>query len=75
MRLQMACSNWARIMESAGRMLRLGPFLLFFVEGKRAIIASLLVPDELANLARSIAQQDADELKQDDFDHGHGHCG
>lgn len=34
----------------------------------------LLVPDELANLVRSIAQQDAGELEQDDFNHGHGVC-
>lgn len=27
----------------------------------------LLVPDELANLVRSIAQQDAGELEQDDL--------
>lgn len=62
-------------MESAGRMLRPGIFLLFFVKGRRARSAPLLVPDELAYLVGGVAQQDAGELEQDDFDHGHGGCG
>ena len=64
----MACSSWARIMESAGWMLR--PeifllFLLFLIKGRRTRAVPLLVPDELANLVRSIAQQDAGELEQE----------
>ena len=35
----------------------------------------LLVPDELADLVGGVAQQDAGELEQDDFYHGHGGCG
>ena len=62
-------------MESAGWMLRPGIFLLFLVEGRWARAVPLLVPDELSNLVGSITQQDAGELEQDDFDHGHGDCG
>jgi hypothetical protein len=62
-------------MESAGWMLRPGIFLFFLVKGRRSIFVPLLVPDELANLVGSIAQQDAGEFEQDDFDHGHGDCG
>lgn len=70
----MACSNWARIMESTGGMLRPGIFLLFLVKGRWARSVPLLVPDELAYLVGGVAQQDAGELEQDDFDHGHGGC-
>ena len=62
-------------MELAGRMLRPGIFLLFLVKGRRSIFVPLLVPDELTNLVGGVAQQDAGELEQDDFDHGHGGCG
>lgn len=43
-------------------------------KGRRTRAVPLLVPDELANLVRSIVQQDAGEFKQDDFNHGHGGC-
>lgn len=36
-------------------------------KGRRMRTIPLLVPDELANLVRSIAQQDAGELEQDDL--------
>ena len=71
----MACSSWARIMESARWMLRPGIFLFFFVKGRRTRAAPLLVPDELADFVGGVAQQEAGELEQDDFDHGHGGCG
>lgn len=48
-------------------MLRPGIFLLFLIKGRRTRTVPLLVPDELANLVRSIAQQDAGELEQDDL--------
>lgn len=70
----MACNSWARIMKSAGWMLRPGIVLLFFVKGRRTRTVPLLVPDELADLVGGVAQQDAGELEQDDFDHGHGGC-
>lgn len=54
-------------MESAGWMLRPEIFLLFLIKGRRTRAVPLLVPDELANLVRSIAQQDAGELEQDDL--------
>ena len=71
----MACSSWARIMESARRMLRPGIFLFLLVKGRRTRSVPLLVPDELADLVGGVAQQDAGEFEQDDFDHGHGGCG
>lgn len=55
-------------------MLRPGIFLLFLIKGRRTRAVPLLVPDELANLVRSIAQQDVGDLEQDDFNHGHGVC-
>lgn len=61
-------------MESAGWMLRPGIFFLFLIKGRWATVAPLLVPDELAYLVGGVAQQDAGELEQDDFDHGHGGC-
>ncbi len=44
-------------MELAGLMLRPWIYLLFLVKGRRAIIVPLLVPNELADLVGSIAQQ------------------
>ena len=71
----MAWSNCARIMESAGWRLRPGIFRLFLVKGRRTRAVPLLVPNELAYLVGGVAQQDAGELEQDDFYHGHGGCG
>lgn len=54
-------------MDSAGWMLRPGIFLFFLVKGRRTRAVPLLVADELADLVRGVAQQDAGELEQDDF--------